>query len=141
MRISILHNPRPDCLPAGAPDDAFEEFDGPETIAAIAAALKALGHDTEPVDACADMLDTLRRGQFDFVFNIAEGTGRRCREAIPAAICEYLALPYSGSDPLTLGLTLDKWMARRVVSPDVPVARAVLVELNETNFDLSSLRF
>ena len=39
MRIAILHNPRPPCRDATMPDDAFEEYDSEETIAAIAAAL------------------------------------------------------------------------------------------------------
>src|SRR5262249_37636654 len=60
----------------------------------------------------------------DFAFNIAEGEGRRCREAVPAAVCELLGIPYTFSDPLTLAATLDKSVARRIVSPDVPVARA-----------------
>ena len=34
----------------------------------------------------------------------------------------------TGSDALTLATTLDKAVARRIVSPDVPVARGVLVE-------------
>src|SRR5262249_22567649 len=59
---------------------------------------------------------------------MAEGQGRRCREAIPAAVCELLGLPFTGSDALTLGITLDKSVAKRVVSPEVPVARGVLVE-------------
>jgi D-alanine-D-alanine ligase len=39
-----------------------------------------------------------------------------------------MEVPYTHSDPLTLALTLDKMLARRVVSPDVPVTRAVLVD-------------
>ncbi len=69
----------------------------------------------------------LLAGQYDFIFNIAEGEGRRCREAIPAAVCELLGLPFTGSDTLTLAVALDKAVARRVVSPEVPVARAVLM--------------
>jgi len=57
---------------------------------------------------------------------------------VPAAICEHLGLPYSGSDPLTLAVTLDKWMARRVVSPDVPVAAGILFE---GDVELAPLQF
>jgi len=127
MRVAILYNPRPD-VAAGALDDAAEEYDEPETIDAIAKALAGMGVEPAPVTADAEFPRTLKHGGFDFVFNIAEGAGRRCREAVPAAICEFLGLPVTGSDALTLAATLDKNIARRIVSPDVPVARGVLVE-------------
>ena len=41
-------------------------------------------------------------GEYGFAFNIAEGFGRRCREAVPAAVCELMGVPYTGSDALTL---------------------------------------
>jgi len=126
MRVAILYNPRPDV--SGALDDASEEYDEPETIVAIAKALAGMGVEPAPVTADAEFPWTLKHGGFDFVFNIAEGAGRRCREAVPAAICEFLGLPVTGSDALTLAATLDKNVARRIVSPDVPVARGVLVE-------------
>jgi D-alanine-D-alanine ligase len=127
MRVAILHNARPEICPEGLPDDAFEEYDTPETIAAIGDALGRDGMDAIGVPADAQFPSKLRDGGFDFVFNIAEGAGRRCREAVPAAICEFLGIPFTGSDALTLAATLDKAVARRIVSPEVPVARAVLV--------------
>src|ERR1700741_2051275 len=117
MRVTILYNPRP-ADDSGELDDAFEEYDDAATIAAIAAALGAMGVEPIPVAADADFPWTLKQGGFDFVFNIAEGTGRRCREAVPAAVCEFLGLPFTGSDALTLAVTLDKAVARRIVSPD-----------------------
>jgi D-alanine-D-alanine ligase len=70
----------------------------------------------EPLVADARLPWQLEGGRFDLVFNIAEGRGRRCREAVPAAVCELLGVPFTGSDALTLAVTLDKAMARRVVS-------------------------
>jgi D-alanine-D-alanine ligase len=140
MNVAILHNPRPPPDP-GAVDDAFEEYDGPETVAAIAGALAAIGATARSVPADAAFPAALERGGFDMVFNIAEGAGRRCREAVPAAICEFLGLPYTGSDPLTLPVTLDKWMARRVVSPEVPVAGAALLQGAEDEVALAALRY
>jgi D-alanine-D-alanine ligase len=140
MRVALLHNLRPDTLPPG-PDDAFEEYDTPQTIAAVAAALRGLQLAVEPVEAGPDLPGKLQLGAFDFVFNIAEGRGRRCREGISAAVCELLGLPFTGSDMLTLAVALDKAAARRLVSPEVPVARAVLVDGGGGEADFSSLTF
>jgi D-alanine-D-alanine ligase len=139
VNLALLFNERP-LDTHGAPDDAFEEFDPPETIGALAAALARLGEIT-PLPADRDLARRLSEGRFDFAFNIAEGFGRRCREAHAAAVCEMLGVPYTHSDPLTLGLTLDKMLARRVVSPDVPVARAVLVDGWEHDDALDAFRY
>jgi D-alanine-D-alanine ligase len=141
MRVAILYNPRPPASSGSIADDAYEEYDDPETIAAIANALTAMGVEAEPVTADADFPERLKRGGFGFVFNIAEGAGRRCRESVAAAICEFLALPYTGSDALTLAVTLDKAVARRIVSPDVSVARAVLVEGPDDEAALAGLAY
>lgn len=102
----------------GALDDDQEEFDPPETIDAIEGALRALGHDVARLGDGEPALRRLLEGaRPDLVFNIAEGVGAgRCREArLPAAL-EMLGIPYTGSDPLTLALTLDKDCAKRVVA-------------------------
>lgn len=140
MRVAILYNPRsaPD---TGGPDDADEEYDDPGTIAAIARALAEAGVEPVAVPADAGFPARLAHGDFGFVFNIAEGAGRRCREAVPAAICEFLGLPFSGSDALTLALALDKAMARRVVAPDVPVAPGVPVECEADEALLAALTY
>ena len=141
MKVAILHNLRPEQLPAGVPDDAYEEYDGLVTVQAIAGALHGLGLETDPVIADRTMFRRLEEGKFDFVFNIAEGSGRRCREAVPAAVCELLGLPFTGSDALTLAVTLDKATARRVVSPDVPVAAGLLVVDERDHAELDALRY
>jgi D-alanine-D-alanine ligase len=141
MRIALLHNAKPERLPAGLPDDAFEEYDREGTIAAVARALEGAGAEVRRVPADPRLPFRLAEGLFDFAFNMAEGEGRRCREAIPAAVCELISLPYTGSDPLTLAVTLDKAVARRVVSPDVPVARGALVRSDADDALLAELRY
>jgi D-alanine-D-alanine ligase len=141
MRIALLYNARPERLPAGAPDDAFEEYDTEETVASVAEALRCLPACVDPIAADRRLPWRLEEGRFDFAFNMAEGDGSRCREAIPAAVCELLGLPFTGSDALTLALTLDKALARRVVSPDVPVARGHLVRCAADEPGLSALAY
>jgi D-alanine-D-alanine ligase len=75
------------------------------------------------------------------VFNIAEGWGTRSREAHAPSVLEMLGIPYTGSDPLTLALTLDKGMAKRVVmsagvlTPKFTVLRSA-EDLNHLSFPL-----
>lgn len=117
MRIGIAFTLKPDApLPAGAPDDAHEEFDSPVTIAAIAEALQSLGHSVVELGDGKPLVRKLLADPPDFVFNISEGEGvGRNREARVPAVCELLGIPYTGSDPLTLAAALDKDMTRRIV--------------------------
>jgi D-alanine-D-alanine ligase len=52
----------------------------------------------------------------DVVFNIAEGIGGRNREAQVPALLELLSIPYTGSDPAAMSLTLDKSLAKQIVA-------------------------
>lgn len=128
MKVALLHNLRPAEVAANCPDDLYEEYDCETTLEAIRAALDPVGVTVIPVPADRQLVHRLEEGGFDFVFNLAEGSGRRCREAVPAAICELLGIPFTGSDVLTLAVALDKAIAKRVVSPEVPVPRGVVVD-------------
>jgi D-alanine-D-alanine ligase len=117
MKIGITYDLKAD-LPASAdlPDDFQEEFDSPVTIDAIAAALEGLGHEVERLGDGRELLERLLHQPPDFVFNIAEGHGiGRSREARVPAVLEMLGIPYTGSDPLALSVTLDKDCAKRLV--------------------------
>jgi D-alanine-D-alanine ligase len=141
MKVALLHNVRPVSIAEGLPDDAFEEYDTAETIASVARALSRLPIHVEPIEADRTLPWRLEAGGYDFVFNVAEGRGRRCREAIPAAVCELLGIPFTGSDMLTLAIALDKAAARRLVSPEVPVACAMLLESAPVEADLQRLTY
>jgi D-alanine-D-alanine ligase len=130
MRIGITYNLKSNNPPpAGTPDDFQEEFDSPATIEAIAAVLRGLGHTVEKLGDGREPLQRLLADPPDFVFNFAEGQGIcRSREARVPAVLEMLRIPYSGSDPLTMAVTLDKNCAKKLaaacgvaVAPDVVV--------------------
>jgi D-alanine-D-alanine ligase len=90
-----------------AADDEYAEWDSEETIAAVERALSGYG-DVIPLEANQDFPERLRRERPDIVFNIAEGWRGVNREAHVPAICEFFEIPYSGSDPFSLSLCLDK---------------------------------
>jgi D-alanine-D-alanine ligase len=87
--------------------DEFAEWDSPTTIAAVESALSHLGKVIR-LEALEDFPERLRDTRPDIVFNIAEGFHGVNREAHVPAICEFFGIPYSGSDPFTLSLCLDK---------------------------------
>jgi D-alanine-D-alanine ligase len=66
--------------------------------------------------------------RWDLVFNITEGIGGRAREAQVPALCELFDQPYTFSDPVTCGVTLDKaWAKRLVRDAGVPTAPFAVV--------------
>jgi D-alanine-D-alanine ligase len=114
-------------LIAPAPDDEFAEWDAPETIDAVARALARHG-DVIRLEARDDFPARLRAERPDIVFNIAEGLRGPNREAHVPAICEFYGVPYSGSDPFTLALCLDKARTKEILrANDVPTADWALV--------------
>jgi D-alanine-D-alanine ligase len=123
---TVHHSPSTSSLP----DDYQEEFDSPETIEAIAEVLRGLGHEVVKLGDGRELLQRLLTDPPDFVFNIAEGQGiGRSREARVPAVLEMLGIPFTGSDPLTLAVTLDKDCAKRLVASEgVIVPRSILVE-------------
>jgi D-alanine-D-alanine ligase len=99
------------------PEDALEEYDLPETIIALVAAIESLGHSIVRLGGGKELINNILRQQVDIVFNIAEGLGNyRSREAQVPAILEMLDIPYSGSDPQCLAICLDKPLSKKLVS-------------------------
>ncbi len=95
--------------------DRFAEWDTAETIQAVKQALEAL-HDVSLVEADEDAYGKLRAVRPDIVFNVAEGMEGVSREAQIPAILEMLRIPYTGSDPLTLAVCLDKARTKEILS-------------------------
>ncbi len=103
--------------PQGRPEDALEEYDSAETVEAIARAIEGAGHTVVKFGGGREFLGRVLTEKVDMVFNIAEGLGNyRSREAQVPSILEMLGVRYSGSDPLCLALTLEKPLAKRLVS-------------------------
>jgi D-alanine-D-alanine ligase len=123
-------------------DDEFAEWDSAETIDAVEHALSALGTVVR-LEANPEFPARLRAARPDIVFNIAEGLAGVNREAHVPAICEYYGIPYSGSDPFTLSLCLDKARTKQILAYyGVPTARfAVLSRAAEITAAVSALRY
>ena len=108
--------------------DEFAEWDTPATIAAVESALACLGKVVR-LEATEDFPERLRQTRPDIVFNIAEGFRGVNREAQVPAICEFFGVPYSGSDPFTLTLCLDKAKTKETLAfHGIPTPRFAVVE-------------
>jgi D-alanine-D-alanine ligase len=119
--------PRPEEEPPSI-DDAYAEWDSAETIDAVASALSAYG-EVIRLEATEEFPERLRAERPDIVFNIAEGLRGPNREAHVPAICEFYDVAYSGSDPFTLSLCLDKARTKDVLSVNgIPNAPYTLID-------------
>lgn len=108
MRIGLTYNLKPE----GAAGDRYEEFDSIETIEALESALRKSGYDPVRLGWGVPMLDKLSQNGIDAVFNLAEGIGGRGRESQVPATLEMLGVRCTGSDPVAIGITLDKALAK-----------------------------
>lgn len=122
---------RPSRAEVLAQSDEYAEWDSEETIAAVEHALGALG-DVVRLEANAEFPERLRRAAPDIVFNMAEGLSGPNREAHVPAICEFYGVPYTGSDPFTLSLCLDKRRTKETLAyHEIPTAPFAVVERAE----------
>jgi D-alanine-D-alanine ligase len=109
MRIAFTHN----LQLSHAEEEA--EFDTPETVAMLTQGLRALGHEVEPIEVSGPAARVVARLEAlgpDLVFNTAEGSRGRFREAFYPALFDRLAIPFTGSDAYVCALTLDKALTK-----------------------------
>src|SRR6476659_7042154 len=128
MKVAFTHNLR---LTDVRETEKEAEYDSAETVSAIAAAIEAAGHEVEKVEVsgpAANLLEKLDRIDPDIIFNTAEGTSGRMREAFYPGLFEELGIPYTGSDAYTNAITLDKWLTKLMVQrAGIESPRGILV--------------
>lgn len=95
--------------------DTYAEWDTWDTINAVKSALEEF-HNVTMIEADLYAFDKLRDLQPEIAFNIAEGINGVSREAQIPAMLEMLDIPYTGSDPATLAICLDKARAKEILS-------------------------
>jgi D-alanine-D-alanine ligase len=96
--------------------DAWADLDSDVTINAIVGALEAGGHHATFLEGDLSLVETLPKLRPDICFNICEGHWGDSREAHVPALLEMMRIPYTGSGVLTLALTLNKPMTKRVLA-------------------------
>jgi len=117
FRVAVLANIKANA-PAyeGMSEDQWDDLDSESTVLSLVNAIRAGGHECEFLEADESIIDTIRSYKPDICFNIAESHFGDSREAQIPAILEKLQIPYTGSKVLTLALSLDKPMTKRILA-------------------------
>jgi len=130
LRIGVTFDLRSDYLAEGYTEEETAEFDAEVTIQGLCDALSGLGFTPVRIGNVKALIQRLAAGdRWDGVFNFCEGLKGLSREAQVPAILEAYDIPYVFSDPLTMAVTLDKAMCKRVVRDcGVPTADFAVIE-------------
>src|SRR5690606_20236432 len=120
------------------------EFDTPETVEFLTTLMRELGHEVLPVDVTGSItkvVHALEAFTPDLVFNTAEGEKGRFRESLYPSILTQLDIPYTGSDPFTCAMTLDKNLTKLAIAQvDVTTPKSILVQ-KESEIKNHTLRY
>jgi D-alanine-D-alanine ligase len=109
--------------------DKYAEWDDEETISAVEAAIKKAGHEVIRIEADENAYEKLKAVRPDIVFNMAEGFGGASRESHIPAILEMLNIPYTASDPVTIGNCHDKARCKEILSyHNIPTPKFFITE-------------
>jgi D-alanine-D-alanine ligase len=124
LKVGLTYNLKRD----GA-NEAQAEFDSIETINAIKEAIEKLGHKVVLLEADGELPPKLAQSRPDIVFNIAEGTNGRGREAHIPSLLSYYDIKFTGSDETTLCICLDKALTKRIlISHKIKTPRYQIIE-------------
>ncbi len=115
VRVGLIYNLRAPTPEPHSVDERTAEYDSPDTVRAIREAIESYGHEVVELEATPELAAVLPPSGIDVAFNIAEGIEGRARESQVPALLELLGIPYTGSDPTAIALSLDKGLAKRLV--------------------------
>jgi D-alanine-D-alanine ligase len=141
MRVALAYDGPLDPADGGmGPDDLGAEYEDPSAIDSLLDAIGQAGHTPARLPVGVDFPVRARGLSPDLVFNVAEGIRGPMRESIVPAWLDHLRIPFTGSDGLTLAVTLDKALTKRLVAAEgvrTPACRLVssLADLDGLDLD------
>lgn len=124
------------------PPDANAEFDHPGTIDLIARAIQSQGFKVKKIGNVSSLLENLDDLKVDIVFNISEGLTGRNRESQVPILLEMIGIPFVGADALSLGISLDKIIAKKIfIAEKIPTPKFFEVTSLDPSFDADHFKF
>jgi len=116
LKVGLTYNLRkPQQIGESTPEDFYIEFDTEDTVNAIGNALNKAGCKVIKIEADEKAYYKLKRTKPDIVFNIAEGLRGESRESHIPIMLEILGIPYVGSGPLSLAISLNKALTHQLL--------------------------
>lgn len=102
------------------PSDRYFEFDTKDIVLGIERAIQKAGYKTILLGSFEKIIKNITEVQkeVDIVFNTCEGLDGRNREAQMPMILEYFHIPFVGSDALTMSVTLDKVVTKKILEAE-----------------------
>ena len=113
MKTALIYD---DTAPQGRDSWVEAEYETPRTIQALLEALEEHCDKAVPIALGPRLIEKIKKEKPDLAFNIAEGRRGPTRESIVPIILEYLNIPYTGSDGITLGISLNKALTKRIAA-------------------------
>ncbi|MEZ6132132.1 MAG: D-alanine--D-alanine ligase [Planctomycetaceae bacterium] len=129
MKIGLTYDLRSEYLQEGYGDEETAEFDRPDTIDSLEAALQELGFEVDRIGRCKSLVNRLAVGdRWDLVFNICEGLHGVSREAQVPALLDLYEIPYTFADPRVMSVCLHKQTTKTLVAAaGVPTPQSLVV--------------
>ncbi len=143
MRVGLTYDLKTDYeFKQDDPVDANAEFDHPSTIETIGSALASKGYEIKRIGNINRLIENIDNLDVDIVFNISEGLFGRNRESQVPILLEMAKIPFVGADGLSLAISLDKIMAKKIfMASGIPTPRFFEVKPGESLDDLDHMRF
>ena len=139
--VGVMYNLKGESPEEGEPPDSGAELDSESTVLAVVNALRTYGHEVVLIEGNESAYLRLLSGNMDIIFNMCEGLRGESRESHLPAMLEMLGIPYTGSGVLTLAITLDKPLTKKILSfHGVPTARFKVIS-SEHEMDMTGLEF
>jgi D-alanine-D-alanine ligase len=139
--VGVMYNLKGAPPEEGEPPDLGAELDSESTVAAVALALRANGHEVQMIEGNDTAYLKLLSNRLDIVFNMCEGLRGESRESHIPSMLEMLGIPYTGSGVLTLALTLDKPLTKKVLAYHGIPTPGFRVFASADEIDVSGLEF
>jgi D-alanine-D-alanine ligase len=115
-KVALVYNLKRK-TPGEADYEREAEFDSQTTVDAISEVLQKKVGRVLCIEANKTLAENLRAANIEVVFNIAEGSNKRAREAQVPAICDLLGIEHTASDATCLAITLDKAITKKTPQP------------------------